>query len=461
MKLEQEVNKYNISELEKIINIKDIRNISENEEFDYLRIISMKHKGIEDKSKNILFFPITLDQKLIDDGWIDITTDLKTPINEIISKFPEYTFVVEEDMIIEDQKAKLVIVDDIMKSIDILYDHVLNNHKYEVVAVTGSAGKTTSIGVIEEVLKSKYNVLRIYSDRITPIVLKANIINFLNQKIDVVTLEMGIFFKDHVKALSDLIKPTISAMLNIGSAHLGEPGLNKIDDICINKAMIFRNPRIGFINKDNSYLKDLKLKENKLYYKENLLFETNLKELKEIYPSRANVINNCLYINNNQIKVPILTELTALQYQLAYDIGIYLNIEKTDIIKSLNEFEVVENRLQRINIFGKEVIFDGDSSFKERIHQLSNHLYDKAYFVIRKYGADYYIDDFKGITEYFDKFEKVYLFDDINYLEDLKNHPKVEIVNNHDFMKNLDGEIFYHYCDYFYKYADFDLENLK
>ena len=38
-------------------------NISDDEEFDYLRIISMKNKGVEDDKKNILFFPITLDQR--------------------------------------------------------------------------------------------------------------------------------------------------------------------------------------------------------------------------------------------------------------------------------------------------------------------------------------------------------------------------------------------------------------
>ena len=115
-----------------------------------------------------------------------------------------------------------------------------------------------------------------------------------------------------------------------------------------------------------------------------------------------------------------------------------------------NEFTFVEHRLQRVNIFGKNVIFDGDSSFKERIHQLSLHLYDKAYFIIRHYAFADYDDDFIGIRDYFSNFDKVFLFEGIKYLDELKKAPNVEIVNNHDFMKDLDGEIFYHCNDYFY-----------
>ena len=89
-----EVNKYSLSKLKEILDIKEVINVKEDEEFDFLRILSMKHYGIEDRSNNILFFPVVLDQKMVDDGWLERTTDLKTPINEIIGKFKEYTFVI-------------------------------------------------------------------------------------------------------------------------------------------------------------------------------------------------------------------------------------------------------------------------------------------------------------------------------------------------------------------------------
>ena len=62
--------------------------------------------------------------------------------------------------------------------------------------------------------------------------------------------------------------------------------------------------------------------------------------------------------------------------------------------------------------------------------------------------------------EYFDKFSKVYVFDDIEYLTILTKHKNVCVVNNHDFMKDYQGTIFYHYSGYFRDYDVIDENNL-
>ena len=54
----------------------------------------------------------------------------------------------------------------------------------------------------------------------------------------------------------------------------------------------------------------------------------------------------------------------------------------------------------------------------------------------------------------------MYLFDDIEYLELLKNESNVKIVNNHNFLSNYDGIIFYHYSGYFRDYEEVKDENL-
>lgn len=459
------VNKYKIEDLKAMTKIIKTINVRDNEEFDYLRIISMKNKGVEDDKKNILFFPITIDKSWIDEGWVTQTTDLKTPILEIIEKFPDYTFVIEDDMLdkITSKTVKLIVVPNIMEAIDDIYEYIINHNKFDVVAVTGSAGKTTSVGIIEHVLKEKYNVLRIYSDRITPIVLKAHIINFLNETYNIIALEMSIYFKHHVKALSDLLNPTISAIINIGDAHLGIGGLDSIDSICINKAKIFEHSKYGFVNSDNNYLKQLNVNDGKLYYGKDYICDTNLEKLEQLMPSKATISDdNKLVLDGLKVNVPILTNLSVTNFLLAYEIGKKLGISTEQIVNALNKFTYVENRLQRATIFNKEVIFDGDSSFKERIHQLSLHLYKKAYLVLRSYGSDYCDDDFVGVKEYFKNFDKVYLFDDINYLDDLSKEPNTIVVNNHNFLKELDdGEVFYHYHDYFYKFDSIKEENLK
>ena len=453
--IEMNINKYKLSELKKIMNIKKVININEDLTFNYLRIVSMRYKKINDKEmKNVLFFPITISKKDVQEGWVKKKRELKKVINKIIEEHPDWTYVVEKDMIskINNKNTKLIVVDNIMKSIDDLYKYVMNNNDFKVIAVTGSAGKTTTVGMIEKVLSTKYNVLRIYSDRITPVILKGYLINLLNNDIDIVTLEMGIYYKDHVEKLSELIHPDISAIINIGDAHLGTGGLNTIDDICKNKAKIFKYSKIGYINSDNIYLNRLNVKNEKLYYNDDFICDTNLKELKKIEPSKIKIENyKNIVINNNKINVPILTIQSIMCDMLAYNIGKDFNIDDKTIIDAINSFTVVEHRLQRANIFGKNVIFDGDSSFKERMHQLSLHLYDKAYLVIRHFAYDgEYDDDFIGTKDYFSNFDKVFLFEGIKYLDEWKDIENVVVVNNNDFIKDLDGEIFYHCNNYFY-----------
>ena len=152
--------------------IKEVYNIKATV-FDYLRIISIADKKYEKRAKNILFFPIYFTNYDVEDGWVIKKIDLREKIKDIAINNPNYTFVIEENMkseLINLDNVSFIVVDDILKSIDKLFDYqkeVIKNAK--VVAVTGSVGKTTTAGLITNVLKSKYKVLRIYNNEFNEI----------------------------------------------------------------------------------------------------------------------------------------------------------------------------------------------------------------------------------------------------------------------------------------------------
>lgn len=448
-----QTNNYSVKELKEILNIKELINVDEEEVFDYLRVSDINNMKLEKVKDNVLFFPIKLDQSWVDDGWIINTVDLQSVIDDVINNNKNYTFLLEKSMLkkVTYKDAKIIVVDNIMKSIDKLFKAQLKKCSYKVIAVTGSVGKTTTAGIIENVVKKKYNTLRIYSDRITPIVLKASIINFLNESIDYIILEMGIYYKDHVEKLADLLHPDIAAITTIGDAHLDMEGLETKDRIAFYKSKIFKYAKHSFINGDDEYLKNLSISDKKLYYNDELICNTKSKDLTKLYPKEYEFEGNNIVVNGKKIKLNFLTYLSVISALIAYRIGILLKIDEDLVIDAINEFTVVEHRLQRKKVFNKEVIFDGDSSFKERIHQLSLNYYDKSYLVIRYYATyAYYKDDFVGIKDYFKNFDKVYLFSGIRFIDELKDAENAVVVDNHDFMKDLDGEIFYHCNDYFY-----------
>ena len=145
---------------------------------------------------------------------------------------------------------------------------------------------------------------------------------------------------------------------------------------------------------------------------------------------------------------------------LAYHIGKACFVPVVQIIDAILKYEPVENRLGRKKAFGKVIIFDGDITTNERMRQLANHFYPTCYLVIRKFGSMENNKRFEYILDYFDRFTKVFVFFDVEYLNMLKKHFNVVVVNNHDFMKELDGEIIYHYSGYYRSFQEYNEENL-
>lgn len=458
------MNSISLEELKKVTPVLATQNVSDDYVFDYMRIIDLNNVKYENDATSPLYFLIYNTEKEIEQGWFNIRFDLREHANEIISKYPNCTFVIEEGMesSIEDKSAKYIVVKNMHDTVDDLFEYRKQNSLAKTVAVTGSVGKTTLTGLIESVLSKKYNVLRIYSKRITPIVLKANIINFLSEDTDYVVLENAIYYHDHVKVLSDLLNPDIACMLNIKSSHLNVEKLNTLDDICIYKSHILKHAKVGLINASDEYLKGIDLKDGLIEYNSNPLFDTNLEQLVKLSMDHTKIDGNKVIIDN-KIKVEpfILSDLSRIQYTFGYSIGKMLGIEEKQIEDAMKDYHPVENRLNIETAFGKEIVLDGEITTYERMRELSNLSYDKQYLILRKVGSAENTDRISNITDFFDKFNRVYIFDDIEYLDELKDHPNVSIVSNHDFMNGLFGKIIYHYSGYFRTYDTFNENNLK
>lgn len=458
------MNKMSLEELNKVVPIIARSNVELEEEFDYFRIVSLGNNIYDKESKNTLFFfpHSTLEEE--HDGWYPKNFDLRTKAKDIMYNNPRFTFVIEESMLesVDNINTKYIVIKDTNDAINKLFEYRKRKSNYKVVAVTGSVGKTTSVGLIESVLVQKYKVLRIYSKRITPIILKAYIINFLNENIDYVVLENSIYYHDHVKVLCELLPPDISCMLNISSSHLGVEDLKTLDDICIYKAEILKNTHVGIINKDDEYLSRLSLYNNGIFYNGKFLFNSNIESLKLVSLDNTKTSGNELIINEKtKVKPFILSNLSKIQYITAYEVGILTGLTPEEIEVGLNSYYPVEHRLEEKKAFHKDIIFDGDITGYERMQELSDLEYDKAYLVLRKVGSSEDPKRISKITEFFPKFAKVFIFDDIDYLEEIKNANNVEIVNNHKFMADLDGMIIYHYSGYYRVWDTFAEENLN
>lgn len=430
-----------LKKLKKIINILSINNIEENQIFNYFRIVKIDpNEKLEDKK--VLFFPIQISEKEAEDeGWYKNTLDNRNKINEYIKNNPERFYVVDNEtaQIIKNKNAQYIIVDDIKQSIDKIMNYVMLDKK-EFILATGSVGKTTTISLIEQVINK--NVLRIYSKRITPLVLKTYLINFMTKDIKYIVMEAGLYRKFQVEYYAKLLKPKIGILINIEKEHFGIDGINSLDDIIIAKAKLLLYCDYAIINNMDKTIQMLTFNNNEIRYKNILIGKHHLKKVIKI-----NAYDDKLhpYINTN---------LSKLQNQIAKETGLLLGINEKKLIKSINKAIPKENRIQKIKYKFKTIIFDGEVSGVARLKVLSEHNYKNAILIIEHLTNDgEEKEDYIKLIDIFKKYNKVYInkkIDEANLFKECQNVIFYKNLNLNKLQKNT--QIFYHYGSYYRKY---------
>jgi UDP-N-acetylmuramoyl-tripeptide--D-alanyl-D-alanine ligase len=92
-----------------------------------------------------------------------------------------------------------------------------------VVGITGSAGKTSTKDLLASVLRSAMPTVAPVGSYNTEIGLPLTVLR-VTEETPVVIVEMGARGIGHVKALTDIARPRIGVVLNVGTAHVGEYG---------------------------------------------------------------------------------------------------------------------------------------------------------------------------------------------------------------------------------------------
>lgn len=435
-----------LEEIRKVLNIIDTKNINDDIFFDYFRIVYLTNENLKDK-KNVLFFPVYVD---INDnsGWYIKSFDLKSKIADIEKHNPNYIFVLEKDMVpLVSDKCKYILVDNIMDSVTKLGKYKLSKFNGKIITLTGSVGKTTTVGFIQKALGDK--CLRIYSKRITPLVLNCFIINFLNNDYKYFVVEASLWYKEHITYFSEFLKPDMAILLDIFDEHIGVNEIKSISDITKFKSRLFEYAKVAMINRTDKELDKITIKDGYVYYNDEKVIKTTVKEEIDINEM------------NKKIDPYIKTSLSMLQETIAFEVAKYYNEDEKVILERLKKSTPVEHRVNKEILLGKEVIFDGDVSGVARLKNFFNHFYDKAYLIIASLteGGEEE-EEYSRLEPLFEKFDKVYINKRLNKYFKGKD---IIYFDNLDFFKEIPKEtiIFLHYGGYYRKYEKLNKENLE
>ena len=239
-----------------------------------------------------------------------------------------------------------------------------------VVAITGSVGKTSTKDMISSVLETKYKVCKTKGNLNNHLGVPLTILSLKDE--DVLVVEMGMNHLGEISVLSNIAKPTIGVITNVGTAHIGNLGSR--ENILKAKLEILDGMNNGklVINNDNDMLHNWYLNN-----KSNVItIGINNDSDYDATDINYGEITSFKY-KNEEIIVKVGGEAFVYNALVGIAVGSLLNIDIADIKKGISNLELSHNRLEVIEKNGYKIINDcynaNYDSMKEGINNLNKY----------------------------------------------------------------------------------------
>jgi len=188
------------------------------------------------------------------------------------------------------QNKKVIFVPNVMKFLKILSAKILNNYKGNIIAVTGSVGKTSfKENIYNFLAKEKQNAYKSYRNFNNELGLITNICN-INLKSTHSIFELGINQINEMKKLTNILNPHYVLITNVENSHIGNFGNYK--NLLLNKLYLLESTNLkkALVNLNKKY----QLVPNKYKLNKNITF---MNFTKDINFNKTKSKNKIFYLN--------------------------------------------------------------------------------------------------------------------------------------------------------------------
>ena len=242
---------------------------------------------------------------------------------------------------------KVIIVGDTLKALRDIASLYRGRFDIKLYALTGSVGKTTTRGMIQNVLSSKYKTLANENNLNNEIGVSKTLFR-LNSGYSAAVIEMGMNHFDEIKRISLLAKPTAAVITNIGTAHIENLG-SKQGILKAKLEVLYglkKNAQL-ILNGDDEILRDYKNNDFDVikFGIDNKQCDVLADEIKLTSVGSYYTV----HYKGESAKgfVPSLGRHNILNALAAISVGLTAEIELCDCVKAIEKF-TVEGRRQKI-----------------------------------------------------------------------------------------------------------------
>ena len=247
----------------------------------------------------------------------------------------------------------LILVDDVLSTLQSLATYHRNYCNARIVALTGSNGKTTTKELIHAVLNKKYNTVATKGNLNNHIGVPLSLLS-IKHDTEIAVIEMGANHQKEITFLANIAQPDFGYITNFGKAHL--EGFGGVEGVIKGKSELYEylidHQKYIFLNADDpiqveklsSYIRKFGYSTNNQDYFRILL--------KEEHPFV------CLEVEGTTINTRLIGKYNFTNCCAAVLIGKYFNVPIEHIKEALENYVPSNNRSQLLEKNGNHIILD-------------------------------------------------------------------------------------------------------
>lgn len=168
--------------------------------------------------------------------------------------------VVRKDYVGLDFGLILIRVENVLGALHLLAKESVNRSSAQIIAITGSMGKTTTKDFIATLLEKKFRVGKTFASYNTQLTLPLTVLN-MEENADVYVLEMGMGKVGDLAKLIEIAPPDIAVLTNVTMAHYGDY-FSSIREVALAKAEIFQHAKLKQAIFYDSFLERKQIKDS-------------------------------------------------------------------------------------------------------------------------------------------------------------------------------------------------------
>ncbi|KOY50643.1 UDP-N-acetylmuramoyl-tripeptide--D-alanyl-D-alanine ligase [Polaribacter dokdonensis] len=250
------------------------------------------------------------------------------------------------DEFVYQTKANIILVDNVLKTLQQLANYHRKQLKAKIIGLTGSNGKTTTKELIYAVLSQKYKTSATKGNLNNHIGVPLTLLSMpLETEMGIV--EMGANHQKEIEFLSSICEPDYGYITNFGKAHL--EGFGGIEGVIKGKSELYtfleQNDKIAFINPEDTIQTQKTKNIKRIPFEESISFIESNPFVKIAY-------------KNNAIQSNLIGSYNFTNIGIAITIGDYFKVDEEQIKNAIEQYESTNNRSQIIKQNSNLIILD-------------------------------------------------------------------------------------------------------